>query len=108
MTETTVRSITNNGIWMLIGSYTFYEDLCRSNRKTTHVVPFVIGMLLARDSIGAISIPSSISLSTLSPDVYYATLFLYTRVGPPSAKFCRTVAIFPQVDDLRFINPWEV
>ena len=23
-------------------------------------------------------------------------------------EFCRTVAIFPQVDDLRFINPWEV
>ncbi|KAM3274643.1 hypothetical protein ACQJBY_043590 [Aegilops geniculata] len=31
-----------------------------------------------------------------------------TRVGPPSTLFCRTVAIFPQVDDLRFINPWEV
>ena len=28
-------------------------------------------------------------------------------VGPPSAEFCRTVANFPQVDDLRFINPWE-
>ena len=23
-------------------------------------------------------------------------------VGPPSAEFCRTVANFPQVDDLRF------
>ena len=41
------------------------------------------------------------------PDLYYATLFLYTRVGPPSAEFCRTVAIFPQLDDLRFNNPWE-
>ena len=40
-------------------------------------------------------------------DVYYATLFLWTRVGPPSAEFCRTLAIFPQVDDLSFINPWE-
>ena len=28
-------------------------------------------------------------------------------VGPPSAKVCRTVANFPQMDDLRFINPWE-
>ena len=46
-----------------IGSYIFYEDLYRSNRITVYVVPFVIGMLLARDSIIGISIPSSISLS---------------------------------------------
>ena len=47
-----------------IRSYIFYEDLYQSNRITTYVVPFVIGMLLARDSIVGISIPSSISLST--------------------------------------------
>ena len=46
-----------------IGSYIFYEDLYRSNRITTYVIPFVIGMLLARDSIVGIIIPSSISLS---------------------------------------------
>ena len=34
-----------------IGYYIFYEDLYRSNRITTYVVPFVIGMLLARDLI---------------------------------------------------------
>lgn len=45
-----------------IGSYIFYEDLYWSNRTTTYVVPFVIGMLLARDSIIGIIIPSSISL----------------------------------------------
>ena len=45
-----------------IGSYIFYEDLYRSNRITTYIVPFVIGMLLARDSIIGIIIPSSISL----------------------------------------------
>src|SRR3954471_7319046 len=45
-----------------IGSYIFYEDLYRSNRITTYVIPFVIGMLLARDSIVDIIIPSSISL----------------------------------------------
>ena len=45
-----------------IGSYIFYEYLYRSNHTTTYVVPFVIGMLLARDSIIGISIPSSISL----------------------------------------------
>ena len=46
-----------------IGSYIFYEDLYRSNRITTYIVPFVIGMLLARDSIVGIIIPSSISVS---------------------------------------------
>ena len=46
-----------------IGSL-FFEDLYRSNRITTYVVPFVIGMLLARDSIVGIIIPSSISLLT--------------------------------------------
>ena len=45
-----------------IGSYIFYEDLYRSNRITTYVIAFVIGMLLARDSIVGIIIPSSISL----------------------------------------------
>ena len=45
-----------------ISSYIFYEDLYRSNRITTYVVPFVIGMSLARYSIVGISIPSSISL----------------------------------------------
>ena len=34
-----------------IGSYIFDEDLYWSNRITTYVVPFVIGMLLARDLI---------------------------------------------------------
>ena len=45
-----------------IGTYIFYEDLYRSNRATTYAVPFVVGMLLARDSIIGIIIPSSISL----------------------------------------------
>ena len=45
-----------------IASHIFYEDLYRSDRITTYVVPFVTGMLLARDLIVGISIPSSISL----------------------------------------------
>ena len=45
-----------------IVSHIFYKDLYRSNRTTTYVVPFVISMLLGRDSIVGISIPSSISL----------------------------------------------
>ena len=47
-----------------IGSHIFYEDLYRSNRITTYIVPFVIFMLLARDSIVGILIPSSILLPT--------------------------------------------
>ena len=63
MTETHHRSITNSGTWNAhIVSYIFYEDLYRSNGITTYVVPFVIGMLLARDSVIGIIIPSSISL----------------------------------------------
>ena len=34
-------------------------------------------------------------------------LILVDLCWPPSAEFCRTVANFPQVDDLRFINPWD-
>src|SRR3954464_10760287 len=60
MTETRLRSKRN--LDAHIGSYIFYEDLYRSDRITTYIVPFVIGMLLARDSIVGISIPSSISL----------------------------------------------
>ena len=48
-----------------IASDIFYEDLYRSNHTTTYVVPFLIGMLLARDSIVGILIPSSISLPGL-------------------------------------------
>ena len=40
-------------------------------------------------------------------DVLLHNLLLVDVVGPPSAEVCRTVANFPQVDDLRFINPWE-
>ena len=40
-----------------IGSHIFYEDLYRSDRITTYVAPFVIGMLLARDSI--VGIPNT-------------------------------------------------
>ena len=43
---------------------------------------------------------------TNSSVFYYATLLLQTRVGPPSVEFCRIVANFPQVDDLKCINPW--
>ena len=61
-----------------IGSYIFYEDLYRSNRITIYVVPFVIGMLLARDSIVGIIIPSSISLP--------ASLFTRSVMHHPATK----------------------
>ena len=68
-----------------IGSYIFYEDLYRSNRITTYVVPFVIGLLLARDSIVGIIIPSSIllpeSLFTHSVILHPATNSLITLLA---------------------------
>src|SRR5215216_3815608 len=63
-----------------IGSHIFYEDLYRSNRITTYVVPFVIDMLLARDSIIGILIPSSISL--------------------PASLFNRSVILHPATNSL--------
>src|SRR3954468_1291706 len=63
MTETRLRSITNSGTWMLILAPTYSMKIFyRSNCITTYVVPFVLGMLLARDSTVGISIPSSMSL----------------------------------------------
>ena len=61
-----------------IGSYIFYEDLYRSNRIATYVVPFVISMLLARDSIVGIIIHSSISLP--------ANLFTYSVILHPATN----------------------
>ena len=63
MTETYLRSITNNGTWMIILVPTYStKNFIGQTVMTTCVVPFVIGMLLARDSIVGIFIPSSISL----------------------------------------------
>ena len=45
---------------------------------STHVIPFVIGMLLARDSIVGILIPSSISLP--------ASLFTRSVVHHPATN----------------------
>ena len=63
MTETPLRSITNSGTWMLIlvPKYSTKIFIGRTV-MTTYIIPFVIDMLLVRDSIVGISIPSSISL----------------------------------------------
>ena len=47
-------------------------------------------------------------INELLIDVYYTTFILVGYVGPPSAEFCRTSTNFPQLDDIRFINSWEV
>ena len=63
MTETPLRSITNSGTWMLILVPTYSTKIfIGCTVMTTYVIPFVIGMLLARDLIVGIFIPSSISL----------------------------------------------
>src|SRR3954469_23963603 len=63
MAETHLRSITNNGTSMLILVPRYSTKIfIGQTAMTTYVIPFVIGMLLARDSIVGIIIPSSISL----------------------------------------------
>ena len=63
MTNTPLRSITNNRTWMLMLVLTYSTKIFIGRTvMTTYVIPFVIGMLPARDSIVGISIPSSISL----------------------------------------------
>src|SRR6266496_1439579 len=68
-----------------VGSHMFYEDRYRSNHITTYVIPFVIGMLLAQDSIVGIIIPSSIplpaSLFTRSIILHLATNSLVTLLA---------------------------
>src|SRR5215216_5886631 len=79
MTETHLRSITNSGTWMLIlvPTYSTKIFICQTV-MTTYVVPFVIGMLLAQDSIVGIIIPSSISL--------LASLFTRSVIQHPGTK----------------------
>ena len=68
MAETTLRSITNSGIWipmlaptcsMMISSD---EPRCQGFNQSRIQFPLSIGTLLARDSIVCIPIPRSISL----------------------------------------------
>ena len=68
MTETPLRSITNSGIWIpiLVPTYSTMissdEPRCRGFSQSRMQFPLSGGMLLARDSIVGMSIPSSISL----------------------------------------------
>ena len=76
MTETHLWSITNSGTWMLILVPTYSAKVFYwSNRITTYVIPFVIGMLLARDSIVGIFIPSSM--------LFPASLFTHSLMHHP-------------------------
>src|SRR6266536_4466768 len=79
MTETHLRSITNNGTWMLILVPTYSTKIFIGQTvMTTYVVTFVIGMLLARDSIIGIFIPSSILLP--------ASLFTHSVIHHPATN----------------------
>ena len=68
MTETTLRPITKSGIWIPMLAPTCStmissdEPRCRGFNQSRIQFPLSIGMLLARDSIVGIPIPSSISL----------------------------------------------
>ena len=68
MTETTLRPITNNGIWIPMLAPTCStmissdEPRCQGFKQSHIQFPLSIGMLLAWDSIVGIPIPCSISL----------------------------------------------
>ena len=68
MTETSLRSITNSGIWIPMLAPTCStmissdEPRCRGFNKPRIQFPLSTGMILARDSIVSIPIPCSISL----------------------------------------------
>ena len=63
MTRAPLQSITNSGTWMLILDPTYSTKIFIGRAvMTTYGIPFVIGMLLARDSMVGIFIPSSISI----------------------------------------------
>ena len=79
MTETLLRSITNSGTRMLILVPTYSMKIfIGQTAMTTYVIPFVIGLLLARDSIVGILIPSSISLP--------ASLFTHSLMHHPATN----------------------
>ena len=68
MTEMTLRSITNSGIWIPMLAPTCSamissdEPRCRGFKQPRIQFPLSIGILLARDSIVGIPIPRSITL----------------------------------------------
>src|SRR5215216_1451056 len=83
MTETHLWSIKNSRTWMLILAPTYSTKIFIGQTvMTTYVVPFVIGMLLARDSIVGIFIPSSISLP--------ASLFTRSVIQHPATNLLVT------------------
>ena len=73
MIETHLRSITNSRTWKLILVPTYSTKIFIG--KTAYVIPFVVDMLLDRDSIVGIPIPCSISLP--------ASLFTRTAMHDP-------------------------
>ena len=79
MTETPLRSINNSGTWMLILVPTYSTKIFIGRTiMRTYTITFVNGMLLARDSIVGIFIPSSISLP--------ASLFTHSVMHHPATN----------------------
>ena len=100
MAETTLRSITNSGIWipMLVPTCSTMissdEPQCQGLYQSRIQFPLSSGMILARDSIVGIPIPCSISLPAslftrsvthhpvINSLVTFAQMMMSYRVGP--------------------------
>ena len=92
MTETTLRSITNSGIWIPMLAPTCSsmissdEPGCRGFNQPRIQFPLSIGTLLARDSIVGITIPCSVSLP--------ASHFTRTVMHDPVTRHLVTLSSF--------------
>ena len=90
MTETSLRPITNNGIWIPMLAPTCStmissdEPRCRGFKQPRIQFPLSIGTLLARDSINGIPIPRSISLP--------ASLFTHSVILHPATNSLVTMS----------------
>ena len=90
MTETTLRSITNSGIWIPMLAPTcstmisLDEPRCRGFNQPRMQFPLSIGTLHARDSIVGIPIPRSVSLP--------ASHFTHTVMHDPVTRHLVTLS----------------
>ena len=101
MTETHLRSIINSGTWMLILVPTYSTKIfIRQTALTTYDIPFVIGMLLARDSIVGIFIPSSISL--------LESLFTHSVIHHPTSNWLVTLLSYKASYDVHYREGPEI
>ena len=108
MIETPLRSITNSGTWMLILAPTYSMKIFISRTLWQHMqFPLSIDMLLARDSIIGIFIPSSISLPA-SPFTRSVIHHLATNSLVTSLARLLLMCITERARDTLWYSEWKI